>query len=91
MISTSLMMTTQTVLKEAANGDLGLQGAAATALASLGAAAVTIFGQAPVDIVRARIYSPVHSRVPSVGECVLTMYREEGPRAFWKGARLGCA
>lgn len=57
MMSTSVMMTTQSWLKEVA---LERQVApwVATAGSSLGAAAATIYAQAPLDIVRARLFSP---------------------------------
>ncbi len=57
MMSTSVMMTTQSWMKETAL-ERQVSPWVATAGSSLGAAAATIYAQAPLDIVRARLFSP---------------------------------
>ena len=89
MMSTSVMMTTQTKLKERALS-LGCQPQLATMGAALGAAACTIYSQAPLDIVRARIFSPRQGFAGPTGAGAVVVARrmmaEEGWRSFWGGA-----
>eukprot|EP01050_Picozoa_sp_SAG11_P040096 SAG11_NODE_17246_length_524_cov_0.821176_1_plen_89_part_00 len=56
-MSTSVMMTTQTWLNETLL-QRGLNHQLATTLSAFGAAFCTIYAQAPLDIVRARIFAP---------------------------------
>ena len=66
---------------------------------ALGAAACTIYSQAPLDIVRARIFSPkaiealgLYGGPAAAGTSAVSvarqMMREEGLHSFWKGASI---
>ena len=94
MTSTSVMMTSNSKLKEVLAEYSFTTGMMTTAIAALGAAACSVYSIAPIDIVRARIYAP---RVEGMGgdkelarrgalRIAWMMLQEEGPLGFFKGA-----
>jgi len=89
MVSTSVMMTTQSLLKDRALRG-GLAPSYAAALAALGAAAATIYAQGPLDTVRARLFSPKNRELTSGAvrplDVATSIARTEGLTGFYKGA-----
>ena len=59
MMSTSVMMTSNSKFKEVLGEGEWLSPRMITAVAALGAAACSVYSIAPIDIVRARIYAPL--------------------------------
>eukprot|EP00946_MAST-07B_sp_MAST-7B-sp1_P004052 g4052.t1 len=59
MMSTSVMMTSNSKFKETLSQHEALPPRAITAVSALGAAACSVYSIAPIDIIRARIYAPL--------------------------------
>ena len=104
MLSTSIMLPTQTSLKEwllLNDGEWNgwnVDATSATLLSSLGGAFCTIYGIAPIDIVRARVYGSAckngstAAAAAYMGSTPLPLrvaqriWMKEGALAFWAGA-----
>lgn len=49
------------------------------------AGAVSVFGNTPLDVVKTRMQGLDSHRYKSTADCVLKIFRNEGPLAFYKG------
>lgn len=95
MMSTSVMMTSNSKFKEVLGEGEWLSPRMITAVAALGAAACSVYSIAPIDIVRARIYAPLleggSSAPATVAEkqplkIAWMLLKEEGVLGFFKGS-----
>ena len=67
-------------------GDVGKLGVGHTAVASVLAGTASVYGNTPVDVVKTRMQGLQAAQYRSSVDCALQILRNEGPRAFYKGA-----
>lgn len=55
------------------------------------AGAASVFGNTPIDVVKTRMQGLEASKYKNTADCFMTIWRNEGPTAFYKGTvpRLG--
>ena len=67
-------------------GDVGKLGVGHTLVASVAAGTASVYGNTPIDVVKTRMQGLQAAQYKGTLDCALQILRNEGPRAFYKGA-----
>jgi solute carrier family 25 (mitochondrial citrate transporter), member 1 len=68
------------------NGDVSKLHTGHTIFASVLAGAASVYGNTPIDVVKTRMQGLQAERYKSTLDCAVQIMKNEGPRAFYKGA-----
>ncbi len=68
------------------NGDVSKLNTGHTIAASVAAGTASVYGNTPVDVIKTRMQGLQASRYKNTWDCAVQIAKNEGPKAFYKGA-----